>query len=98
MVGKRSVEWSEAAVRQLDAFYSDILQRFSTREAEAFLDMVQLFEALVSEQPEAFVATRKRKNVRLGLIHRHVTGVYKVEANRVFIVALFDNRSKNRYR
>ena len=98
MAGKRNVEWSEAAVQQLDAFYYDIRDRFSSREAEAFLDMVQLFEALVSELPEAFVATRKRKNVRLGLIHRHVTAVYKVESNRVYIVTLFDNRTRNRYR
>jgi plasmid stabilization system protein ParE len=57
-----NVEWSEAAVDQLDYFYNYIFEQWSFKEAEKFLDQVQEFEAVVSRFPKGFIQSQKRKS------------------------------------
>ena len=58
---------------------------------EDFLNLVRHF-------PEAFPVSKKNKSCRLGLIHKNISIVYKIHRDTLFIVTLFDNRSKSGYR
>ena len=93
-----NVEWSEAAVEQLDNFYRYLLEKWSFTEAEKFLDRTQEFEAIIARHPNAFIRSAKKKNYRIGLIHQHVSAIYEVQKSKVFIVALIDNRAKPKFR
>lgn len=79
MAAKHKVEWSKRAVADLDQLYNNLLEYWTPKEANLFLDMTQEFEQLVATHPEVFSASRKYKSVRLGLIHKNVTAVYTVK-------------------
>ena len=98
MAAKLKVIWSERAVTDLDLIYNYLLEEWSSKEANAFLDLVQEFIRLIVQYPNAFAVSKKIKACRLGLIHKNVTAVYSVSTNAIHIVTLFDNRAKSKYR
>lgn len=98
MDARLNVNWSLAATNQLDKFYHQILEKWTIREAEKFLDLAQEFELVISKHPSAFIASKSKKKYRIGLIHRHVSAIYEVKEKEVLIVALIDNRSKKKVR
>ena len=93
-----NIEWSEIASKQLDAFYQHLLNEWSFREAEKFLDQVQEFEFTISHFPKSFVQSKKRKRYRIGLVHRYVSVIYAVRKSDIVIIALIDNRSNKTIR
>jgi|SRR4051812_4897299 plasmid stabilization system protein ParE len=98
MAGKHNVVWSKESKKQVDLIYFSIKERWTQKEAEDFLDLLLHFQRIISEFPKAFKASPKNKNLRLGLIHRHLTAVYTIKKENIFIVTVFDNRSKDDFR
>ncbi|HET6990368.1 MAG TPA: type II toxin-antitoxin system RelE/ParE family toxin [Bacteroidia bacterium] len=98
MAAKHKAIWSQRSVDDLDEIYNYLLEEWSSKDANTFLGLAQEFEKLVCQYPEAFAVSRKFKSCRLGLIHKNVTAVYKKKNKTIFIVTLFDNRSKSKYR
>jgi plasmid stabilization system protein ParE len=92
------IEWSDAAAAQLDKFYNYILEHWSLREAERFLDQVQEFEAVLVKHPKAFIQSRRKKKYRIGLVHKHVSAIYSFSDDVIFIIALIDNRGQDSHR
>ena len=70
-----------------------MLDRWSQREADHLLDLVQEFEVLVSLWPNGLKRSQRNKDHRLGFVHRNTAAVYRVYRDRVVIVAMFDDRS-----
>lgn len=93
MAAPRKVEWTARAERDLERIHRFVLERWSLREADHLLDLVQEFESLIARWPNGFKRSRRNKHHRLGFVHRNTTAVYRVYRDRVVIVALFDNRS-----
>ena len=98
MGAKVEIEWTAQAVADLDSIYSYVLLNWSKKEADAFLDVVREFQDIIAAYPNASIRSLKRKAYRLGLIHRNVSAVYKIDPERITIIALVDNRSKSKYR
>ena len=93
MAVNRKIEWSISAEEQLSVFYHQLLASFGLQEAEHFLDLVQAFERVIYHYPKAFVQSKKKKNVRIGFIHKHISAIYEVKKDTLIILALIDNRS-----
>jgi len=93
MAALRRVEWTAQAERDLEAVHAFVLERWSEREANHLLDLVQEFEALVARWPFGYKRAHHDKDLRLGLVHRNTTAVYRVFPDRVVIITVFDNRS-----
>lgn len=98
MVEPLNIEWSENASKKLDAFYQYLLDEWSFRDAEKFLDQVQEFEFTISYFSKSFVQSKKRKRYRIGLVHRYVSAIYEVRKSDIVIIALIDNRSNKKVR
>lgn len=93
MAASRSVEWTARAERDLERIHAFILSRWSEREADRLLDLVQQFELFVVLWPSGFRRSAQNKHLRLGFVHWNTTAVYRVYRDRIVIVALFDKRS-----
>ena len=93
MAAPRKVEWTARAERDLDRIHAFVLERWSQREADHLLDLVQEFEMLIARWPNGFRRSQRNKHHRLGFVHRNTTAVYRVFRDRVVIIAMFDNRS-----
>ena len=89
----RRIDWTARAERDLDELYNFVLERWTIREANKLLDMVQEFEQFISRWPYGFKRSERNKHHRLGLVHRNTTAVYRVFRDRIVILTLFDSRS-----
>jgi hypothetical protein len=98
MAGKYKAIWSERSITDTDLICNFLLEIWTQKEVVMFLDHLREFEKLVCQYPEAYPISQKIKDCRLGLIHKNITAVYKVKNGSVFIVTLFDNRTKSKYR
>lgn len=87
------VEWTARAEVDLDRIHTFILEHWSSREADRFLNLFQEFELLIAQWPNGFKRSANNTDLRLGLVHRNTSTVYRVFRDRVVIITLFDNRS-----
>lgn len=92
MAKKFSVSWSQESKTQIDRILNYLQQNWSEKEADNFLDLLIHFERTISQFPKSFKASAKFKNCRLGLVHKHVTAIYKISGNQIVILTVFDNR------
>ncbi|MCC6542551.1 MAG: type II toxin-antitoxin system RelE/ParE family toxin [Flavobacteriales bacterium] len=90
---ERFVLWSDEATEQVDATKTRIGERWSDKEVESFLDLLQRFEDLVKRFPNGYERSRIYPGCRRAVIHPNVSVVYRVNANDVEVVTVYDNRS-----
>lgn len=55
------VEWTEQAMADLEEIHSYLLQNWSKKEAESFLNKAKEFQDIVSSFPNASIKSPKRK-------------------------------------
>lgn len=94
MAAKYSVLWSKEANLQVERIFNFIKENWSDKEAENFLDLLFHFEKTIALFPNSFKTSKKFKDCRLGLVHKHVTAIYKIDGNQIIVLTIFDNRSK----
>lgn len=98
MEGKYKVNWSKESKNQVDLICAFIKEKWNEKEVNDFLDLLLHFERTISAFPKAFKPSPKRKQYRLGLIHKHTTAVYIIKKKTILIVTVFDNRTHDMFR
>lgn len=93
MAEKYSVNWSYEANNQVKAIIDFLKLNWNEKAAEDFLDLLFHFEKTISSFPKSFKVSNKYKGCRLGLVHQHVTAVYKIHKRQITILTVIDNRS-----
>jgi plasmid stabilization system protein ParE len=96
MAGPSRVEWTPEAREQLHRIHQFVQEQWSARIADRFLDLVMAFEDLILKYPHGFQASPMHPELRMGVIHRNVKAIYRVDADRVLILTLVDTRADNR--
>ena len=97
MEKKYKVSWSKEAKVQIDSIIAFLKEHSTTQEADNFLDLLLHFQKTIETFPKSFKISKRRKNCRLGLVHKHVTALYTIKQKTVFIITVFDNRCKPKY-
>lgn len=98
MADKPVIVWSDKAEADLSRIYDFILLKWSLKEAQRFLILVEDFEDTVSKYPQTFKKSTSYTDVRLGFVHRNTTAVHAVRKDYIIILTLFDNRENEQFR
>ena len=93
MAGLYNVIWTLEAKKQVDEILEYLRNNWSEKECSDFLDLTVHFQKTISLFPRTFKVSKKYKNCRLGLIHKHITAIYKISRRQISIVTIADNRS-----
>ncbi len=88
------VRWTPRARRKLSSFYTQVYKKWSLKEANKFLDLVQQFERVVSYHPFAYPRSAKNDKYRKSVIHRNTSIIYRIKDERVNVITLIYNRSR----
>lgn len=86
------IAWSDRAVLDLQHIISYLLQRWTEREVQKFVNKLDQRLTLISINPSLFPKTSRRKNVRRSVLTRQTVIYYELFENTVRIVTLFDPR------
>lgn len=96
MVVKYKVVWTLEAKSQVDNIIFYLRKEWSESEVKDFLDILYHFEQTISAFPKSFKVSKKFKGCRLGFVHRHITGIYRISGKTITILTIIDNRSRHK--
>ena len=95
MAAPQKVEWTPEALDQLERIHAYVRGQWNQRIADRFITLVIEFEELIIRYPNGFPCSSLHPELRMGPIHRNVRAVYRVDADRILIITLLDNRADN---
>jgi plasmid stabilization system protein ParE len=85
------LQWSPKASKQFLEISNSIAKKWSLKTAIEFADKVDLAVNALKTMPEAFPESVKKK-VRMCVISRQTTALYRLKKDTVEILVLFDTR------
>ncbi|MGZ3756093.1 MAG: type II toxin-antitoxin system RelE/ParE family toxin [Mucilaginibacter sp.] len=86
------VVFTKRADRDFENILNYIQSEFGMLIAIQFKDLILEFATLIRSYPEMGVAVLPEKNIRSFVIHRRLKVFYRIKANRVIVLRLFDTR------
>ena len=88
------ITWSAQAKRDYYKILEYLHENWGINEVKSYIDKTEEVLKVIREQPQAFIESTKRKNVRKGFVTRHNSLFYKVKTQKKEIVLLtfWDNR------
>jgi plasmid stabilization system protein ParE len=92
-----SIIWSPLAEETYLKTLTQILDRWSIKEAKDFEDKVESLIKAVRTQSRICPPSGRYKNLRRCVIAPQTSLVYQIKGNAIELVAFFDNRSENTY-
>ena len=79
---------------EVEGIKTFIRKRWSDREVTVFLDLLQGFEELVKQFPNGYQRSEIFPNCRRAVIHPNVSVVYRLRADVIEVVSVYDNRAR----
>jgi plasmid stabilization system protein ParE len=90
---KREIEWSPRATKDYLALIDYLLNQWGEKVTIKFADRLQYVLTIISERPEIYAATIKRKDTRRCVLTKHTSLYYRIKTGKIELITLFDNRS-----
>ena len=91
------ISWSPLAEETYLKTLSQILDRWTVKEAEAFQDKVESLIEKLKSQKRLCPPSNKQKSLRRCVITPQTSLVYQIKDHIIELVAFFDNRSEHIY-
>lgn len=92
-----TVIWSPLAEQTYLNVLSQILEKWTLREAEALEEKVESLIDKLKTHKHLCPVSKKQKSLRRCVIAPQTSLVYQINSDRIELVAFFDNRSEHRY-
>ncbi|MES2591592.1 MAG: type II toxin-antitoxin system RelE/ParE family toxin [Bacteroidota bacterium] len=84
--------WSPGAQKSYIRIADFILEKWSKKEVKKFNDIASSTILKIAENPELFIASKQKKNIRKGFITKHTSLLYKIKPNTIELLFFWDNR------
>jgi len=91
------ISWSPLAEETYLNILSQMLDRWTVREAEAFETQVESLIDKLRKQKYLCPSSKKQKSLRRCVIAPQTSLVYQITGDVIELVAFFDNRSQHQY-
>ncbi|MCF8226738.1 MAG: type II toxin-antitoxin system RelE/ParE family toxin [Bacteroidales bacterium] len=88
------ISWTPTARKTYFKVLDHLAEEWTKREVENFINEVESLLDQIKSNPEMFQASRKKKNVRKGLITKHNTLYYRIKPRKkeLELITFWDNR------
>ncbi len=86
------IEWTFHAQAELNAIYDYLERNWTEREIKRFSKRLDENLAVIAKFPFVFPTSEKNKSVRRCVVSKQTSLYYLVEAKKIIILSLFDNR------
>ncbi|TVR73088.1 MAG: type II toxin-antitoxin system RelE/ParE family toxin [Marinilabiliales bacterium] len=88
------ISWTPTAKRTYFKVLDYLAENWTKREVTNFMNEVESLLTQITDNPEMFQASRKKKNVRKALITKHNTLYYRIKPKNkeLELITFWDNR------
>lgn len=84
--------WSPKAQQTYIRVLDFILEKWTKKEVKKFSDITASTILKIAKNPELFVASKQKKNIRKGFITKHTSLLYKIKPTEIELLYFWDNR------
>ena len=92
MASDFKILWSEEAVKNLNSILTYLENEWGQKSVEKFKRKFRVRLDIISKNPTLFKKSVKNPNLRLSVLNKQTTIIYKIDGDVIFITYLFDNR------
>ncbi len=88
------INWTPTSRKTYFEVLDHLARNWTIKEVENFISEVEHLLEQIKSNPEMFQASRKKKNVRRGLITKHNTRYYRIKPRKreLELIIFWDNR------
>ena len=88
-----TIVWSEEAKSDYEYNIDFLLQNWSLKEAQVFVDEVDLVLRMIAKMPTMFPLS-DYKDIRKCIVCKQISLLYRVSGNSIFILRFWNNYQK----
>ncbi len=86
------VIWSPKAQKSYIRIADFILENWSKKEVKKFSDITSATILKIANNPQLFIASKRKKNIRKGFITKHTSLLYRIKSDSIELLFFWDNR------
>jgi plasmid stabilization system protein ParE len=91
-VSSLKIIWSPKAQKSYVRIADFILEKWSNKEVKKFNDIASDTILKIAKNPELFIASKQKKNIRKGFITKHTSLLYKIKPGTIELLYFWDNK------
>jgi plasmid stabilization system protein ParE len=92
-----TITWTARAMFDYDQIVSYLLEEWTIREAQHFIDEVSIILKQLERTPNMFENSEKIPYLRKGKIGKLTNLIYQLDDTEIVLLAFIDNRSNHSY-
>ena len=89
--------WTTEATKNLESILNYIGNEWGEKSTEKFKRKLRFRLKLISKAPTLFRKSNSNPELRLSVLSKQTTIIYKISERKIFIVYLFNNRQNPSY-
>ncbi len=86
------ISWSSRAKKSYIRIADFILEKWSNKEVKKFSDITSSTILKINKNPEMFISSKQKKNIRKGFITKHTSLLYRIKSDEIELIYFWDNR------
>jgi plasmid stabilization system protein ParE len=84
--------WTDTALADLNGILAYLVETWTHRELKNFVTRLERRLLIITENPNLFPRTSRRRGVRKSVLTKHVVIYYRVRDKQIELLTLFDPR------
>jgi plasmid stabilization system protein ParE len=88
----KPIEWSPRARQDYLKLLDYLAEKWGNKTIHKFNSRLQSILKLISERPDLYPASVKRKEVRRCVISKQTSLYYQIKKDKIELITMFDNR------
>ena len=87
-----SIFWTDRALQNAISIKEYLLLKFSDKEVESFLSLLNAFEIAISAFPKLYSLSSIKHGIRRAVLNKALSVFYRIRKNNIEVLAIIDNR------
>ena len=92
-----NIIWTGQARHTYDMTISYLLENWTTKEAQKFIDSVKKMEEQLKNFPNSFTISQTKPYLRKAVLGKHNSLVYEIDGENIVLVTFVLNRRNHEY-
>lgn len=92
-----NIIWTGQARHRFDMTIAYLLEEWTVKEAQNFIDAVAKMEAYLKDFPNAFPISNKKSYLRKAVLGKHNSLVYEVDGENIVLITFVQNIQNHDY-
>ncbi len=92
-----NITWTGQARHTYDMTIAYLMEEWTVKEAQNFIDSVEIMEEQLKKFPNSFPISDKKQYLRKAVLGKHNSLVYQIDGNEIVLITFLHNKQGHKY-